>query len=70
MRYIGMVPAEYYSGELRQRGSIIKPRNVCVKAILVEAAWNYRFFRHATPTPSGAVVSSLDDDIKQIAWDG
>lgn len=42
MAFLGMVPAEFSSGERRTRGSITKTGNSHLRRLLVEAAWHYR----------------------------
>ena len=68
MSYIGMVPAEYSSGERCQRGSITKSGNAHVRAVLGEAAWHYRFPARNTSTIRRR-GEHLDEDIQQVAWD-
>ena len=40
--YLGLVPAEYSSGESRSQGSITKTGNTHARRLLVEAAWHHR----------------------------
>jgi transposase len=40
--YLGLVPAEYSSGERRVQGSITKTGNSHARRLLVEAAWHHR----------------------------
>lgn len=42
MSYVGLVPAEYSSGQREKRGSITRCGNKIVRRLLVEAAWHYR----------------------------
>ena len=42
MRFTGLVPAEYSSGERTRRGSITKAGSEPVRTALTEAAWAYR----------------------------
>jgi transposase len=42
MKYLGLVPAEYSSGERRRQGSITKAGNPHARRALVEGAWAYR----------------------------
>jgi transposase len=40
--YLGLVPAEYCSGQSRQLGAITKTGNSHARRLLVEAAWHHR----------------------------
>ena len=40
--YVGLVPAEFSSGQSRVQGSITKTGNTHVRRLLVEAAWHHR----------------------------
>ncbi|MQA76656.1 MAG: transposase, partial [Solirubrobacterales bacterium] len=42
MHYVGLVPAEFSSGEQRRLGSITKTGSRHARRLLVEAAWHYR----------------------------
>lgn len=42
MSYVGLVPAEFSSGERRRLGSITKTGSRHARRLLVEAAWHYR----------------------------
>lgn len=42
MAYLGLVPAEFSSGQTRRQGSITKSGNKHARRILIEAAWTYR----------------------------
>ncbi len=42
MSYLGLVPCEHSSGELRRLGSITKSGSRHARRLLVEAAWHYR----------------------------
>ena len=43
MKYLGLVPSEFSSGNTRRQGPIIKAGNKHARRILIEAAWTYRF---------------------------
>jgi transposase len=43
MKYLGLIPSEFSSGNTRRQGSITKAGNKHARRILVEAAWTYRF---------------------------
>ena len=42
MRYLGLTPSEYSSGDTRHRGHITKAGPVHTRRLLIEAAWHYR----------------------------
>jgi transposase len=42
MSYLGLIPAEYSSGERRRRGSITTAGNSHARRALIEGAWAYR----------------------------
>jgi transposase len=49
--YVGLVPAEYSSGNSRVQGSITKAGNTHVRRLLIEAAWHHRkSYRTSGPT--------------------
>jgi len=43
MKFLGLIPSEYSSGERRQQGSITKAGNTHARRALVEGAWAYRY---------------------------
>jgi transposase len=43
MKYLGLTPSEYSSGERRWQGSITKAGNAHARRALVEGAWAYRY---------------------------
>jgi transposase len=43
MKYLGLIPSEYSSGERRRQGSITKAGNAHARRALVEGAWAYRY---------------------------
>lgn len=43
MAYVGLVPSEHSSGELRRQGKITKTGNRHVRRLLIESAWSYRY---------------------------
>jgi transposase len=43
MKFLGLVPSEYSSGEQRRQGSITKAGNTHARRVLVEGAWAYRY---------------------------
>jgi transposase len=43
MRYLGLTPSEYSSGERRRQGAITKAGNSHARRALIEGAWAYRY---------------------------
>jgi transposase len=43
MKFLGLIPSEYSSGERRRQGSITKAGNTHARRALVEGAWAYRY---------------------------
>jgi transposase len=43
MKFLGLIPSEYSSGERRRQGSITKAGNTHARRVLVESAWAYRY---------------------------
>jgi transposase len=43
MKYLGLIPSEYSSGERRRQGSLTKAGNTHARRALVEGAWAYRY---------------------------
>ena len=43
MKFLGLIPSEYSSGEKRRQGSITKAGNGHARRVLVEGAWAYRY---------------------------
>jgi transposase len=43
MRFLGLMPAEYSTGERRRQGSITTAGNSHARRVLVEGAWAYRY---------------------------
>lgn len=43
MSFLGLIPAEYSSGEQRRQGSMTKAGNSHARRVLVEGAWAYRY---------------------------
>lgn len=43
MSYVGLIPSESSSGDIRRQGKITKTGNRHVRRLLVESAWSYRF---------------------------
>jgi transposase len=43
MKFLGLIPSEYASGERRRQGAITKAGNTHARRALVEGAWAYRY---------------------------
>jgi transposase len=43
MKFLGLIPSEYSSGERRRQGSITKAGNTHARRALVEGAWAYQY---------------------------
>lgn len=43
MAYVGLVPSESSSGEVRRQGNITKTGNRHARRLLIESAWSYRY---------------------------
>jgi len=43
MKFLGLIPSEYSSGERRRQGAITKAGNTHARRVLVEGAWAYRY---------------------------
>jgi transposase len=43
MKFLGLIPSEYSTGERRRQGSITKAGNTHARRVLVEGAWAYRY---------------------------
>ena len=43
MKFLGLIPSEYSSGERRRQGTITKAGNTHARRALVEGAWAYRY---------------------------
>ena len=67
MSYLGLVPSEYSSGNRIRRGPITKTGNSCVRRMLVEASWAYRYPPRVT-RPLLKRQQDLPEHIRDIAW--
>jgi transposase len=43
MKFLGLIPSEYSTGERRRQGSLTKAGNSHARRVLVEGAWAYRY---------------------------
>jgi transposase len=67
MKYLGLIPSEYSSGERRRQGTITKAGNTHARRVLVEGAWAYRYpakvSRHLQLR-----LEQLPKPIQDISW--
>jgi transposase len=67
MGFLGLVPAEYSTGDSRRQGNITKTGNGHARRVLVEAAWNYRF-----PARISRILQTRQEGqsqaVREIAW--
>ena len=67
MSYLGLVPSEYSSGGKQRPGAITKAGNKIARAMLVEAAWGYRW-----PPKVGQILlqkrMNYSQPLKDTAW--
>jgi transposase len=67
MGYVGLVPSEHSTGSKRRQGAITKTGNGHVRRVLIEAAWNYLFPAHLSPTLQ-VRQEGQPLEIRTIAW--
>jgi transposase len=67
MGYVGIVPREHSSGEMRRQGAITRAGNGHVRRTLVEAAWHYRHPPRVS-RPLRDRSRGASDDVRRIAW--
>ena len=67
MKYLGLIPSEYSSGERRRQGSITTAGNTQARRALIEGAWAYRYpakvSRH-----SQLRLEQLPKPLQDISW--
>jgi transposase len=67
MRYLGLTPSEYSSGDHRRQGGITKTGNAHARRALIEGAWAYRYpakvSRHLQLR-----LEKLPKSIQDISW--
>ena len=67
MKFLGLIPSEYSSGERRRQGSLTKAGNTHARRALVEGAWAYRYpakvSRHLQLR-----LEQLPKPIQDISW--
>jgi transposase len=67
MAYVGLIPSESSSGDLRRQGKITKTGNRHVRRLLIESAWSYRY----PPAVKGKLKKRQEGqppEILQISW--
>jgi transposase len=67
MSYLGLVPSERSSGELRRQGKITKTGNTHARRLLIESSWSYRY----QPAVRDRLKRRLDGQpgsIQAISW--
>jgi len=67
MKYLGLTPSEYSSGNSRHQGPITKTGNKHVRRVLVESAWTYRFNPRVS-RPIEVRQQGQPKPIRDIAW--
>jgi transposase len=61
MKYLGLIPSEYSSGERRRQGSITKAGNTHARRALVEGAWAYRDSRQRQSASTTAARTTTEN---------
>lgn len=67
MAYVGLVPSEYSTGEVRQLGGLTKTGNSRARRLLVEGAHSYKFVANVS-TELQKRQEGLPKEIIDIAW--
>jgi transposase len=67
MAYAGLVPCEYSSGNRTWRGSVTKTGSSCLRWILTECAWAYRYKPRISPDMMKR-TEGLSPHVQSIAW--
>jgi transposase len=67
MKYLGLIPSEYSTGNTRHQGPITKAGNKHARRLLVEAAWTYRFNPRVS-RPIEVRQAGQPKAIRDIAW--
>lgn len=65
--YLGLVPGEHSSGDMRHQGSITKAGNGHARRVLVEGAWAYRYPAKVSEQLQKR-LENLPQSIQDIAW--
>jgi transposase len=67
MKFLGLVPSEYTSGQQRRQGSITKAGNSHARRALVEGAWAYRYPAKVS-RPLQLRLEKQSKIIQDISW--
>jgi transposase len=67
MAYLGLVPSEHSSGNVKKRGRITRTGNQHVRTTLVESAWSYQFRPAMTPQIRRRNVG-VSKEVQAVAW--
>lgn len=67
MKFLGLVPSEYSSGDSHRQGGITKTGNGHVRRILVESAWSFRFPARKTAHLQ-RYAEQCSKEVQAIAW--
>jgi transposase len=67
MKFLGLIPSEYSSGERRRQGSITTAGNPHARRALVEGAWAYRYPAKVS-RPLQLRLESQPKAIQDISW--
>jgi transposase len=67
MKYVGLTPSEYSTGETRKQGGITKAGNTHARRGLIEGSWAYRYPAKISPHIRKR-QEGLPQSIQDIAW--
>ena len=67
MAFLGLVPSERSTGEIRRQGGITKTGNSRARKVIVEAAWTYRFSA-GLGVDHQRRLQDLPASVRDIAW--
>lgn len=67
MKYVGLTPSEYSTGETRTQGGITKAGNIHARRSLIEGSWAYRYPAKISPHIRKR-QEGLPQPIQDIAW--
>lgn len=67
MSHLGVVPAEYSSGDRKKQGGITKTGNTHVRKVLIEASWSYRLPARKT-AHLRQKAEKASKAVQEIAW--
>ena len=67
MKFLGLIPSEYSSGERRRQGSITKAGNTHARRALGEGAWAYRY-PATSSRPLQLRLKNPPKAIQDISW--